>query len=497
LTAVNFFREMGGLQPVVFDSALSVRSQEAALMMAAAGRLSHFPDPAWPCYSEGGYQGASSSNLYLGRAGADAIAGYMVDPGENNTSVGHRRWIMRPEITTMGSGSTSYSNALYVVDQDSWRDDLLPSDPKLSSWPTPGYFPYQLEPLGRWSLDAQLWNKTGDWEWYDTSSATVQVTRYDGTAAVVLPVTIVSSSPLVWEFDPGVGPGAADRRFVVTVDGIEHRRSSVDDPVDTISYEYEVDMFDAEVVPDVPARLLDTRWDSAGTIDFEFWGGGHLRAGEVLELDVGDRNATPPWATAALLNVTVTQPSEPGFVTVYPCGSPLPVASSLNYAAGQTIANAVIAKLGEGGRVCLYTLADTHLVVDVNGYYLDDAGYVARSPARLFDSRPHHFTVDDVSSGEGLRRSGTTTELQVVGRANIPDTADSVVLNVTVTQPSEPGFVTVYPCGSPLPVASSLNYAAGQTIANAVIAKLGEGGRVCLYTLADTHLVVDVNGYGP
>ena len=34
------------------------------------------------------------------------------------------------------------------------------------------------------------------------------------------------------------------------------------------------------------------------------------------------------------------------------------------------------------------------------------------------------------------------------------------------TQPSGPGFVTVYPCGASPPVASNLNYGTGQVVAN-------------------------------
>jgi hypothetical protein len=54
--------------------------------------------------------------------------------------------------------------------------------------------------------------------------------------------------------------------------------------------------------------------------------------------------------------------------------------------------------------------------------------------------------------------------------------------------------MTVFPCGTPLPTASNLNYAAGQTIPNAVVAKIGAGGRVCIYTSSAANLVVDVNG---
>jgi len=73
--------------------------------------------------------------------------------------------------------------------------------------------------------------------------------------------------------------------------------------------------------------------------------------------------------------------------------------------------------------------------------------------------------------------------------------AAAVVLNVTVTDPQASGFVTVYPCGSERPNASSLNYVAGATVANAVVVKVGDGGQVCLFSQAATDLIADVNGY--
>jgi hypothetical protein len=126
-----------------------------------------------------------------------------------------------------------------------------------------------------------------------------------------------------------------------------------------------------------------------------------------------------------------------------------------------------------------------------------DAGYVPTSPARLLDSRPGSVTFDGQGGGIGVRPALSTTELQVTGRAGVPADAGAAVLNVTVTEPDAPGFVTVWPCGEPRPLASSLNFTAGANVPNNVIVKIGAGGKVCLYTLAATHLVADLNGWMP
>ena len=87
------------------------------------------------------------------------------------------------------------------------------------------------------------------------------------------------------------------------------------------------------------------------------------------------------------LNVTVTEPVDSGFVTVYPCGA-RPLASNLNFVPWQTVPNAVIAPLAADGTVCFYSNVDTHLVADVNGYFDAGASLHTLTPVRLFDTRP-------------------------------------------------------------------------------------------------------------
>jgi hypothetical protein len=79
----------------------------------------------------------------------------------------------------------------------------------------------------------------------------------------------------------------------------------------------------------------------------------------------------------------------------------------------------------------------------------------------------------------------------------VPGDAAAVVLNVTSVGSQVAGFLTVWPCGQARPNASNVNYAAGQVVPNAVIAKVGAAGKVCVYTMSATDLVVDVNGSYP
>ena len=69
-----------------------------------------------------------------------------------------------------------------------------------------------------------------------------------------------------------------------------------------------------------------------------------------------------------------------------------------------------------------------------------------------------------------------------------------MALNVTAVDARTVEFVMVWPCGEAMPDASNLNFAAGQTIANSVVSKVGDGGRVCVFTSAATDLLVDIAG---
>ena len=85
--------------------------------------------------------------------------------------------------------------------------------------------------------------------------------------------------------------------------------------------------------------------------------------------------------------------------------------------------------------------------------------------------------------------------LDVAGRGGVSREADSVLLNVTVTAPQGPGYVTLYPCDGPPPNASNLNFVTGETRANSAVVRLASTGVVCAYTSARTQLVIDVVGY--
>lgn len=221
--------------------------------------------------------------------------------------------------------------------------------------------------------------------------------------------------------------------------------------------------------------------------------------GTASALPSGTQATVPPSAAAAFLNVTVVNPSAPGFITVWPCGIDRPLASNINFVAGDTIANGVIAPLGAEGAACLYSSVDTDVVVDVAGWF-EEGTYLGATPTRLVDTR----------YGLGAPQGQTTTAAPIqvpvaglpvssaLGAATaVPDTVGAVALNVTTVNPAGPGFVTVWPCEEARPNASNLNFTAGQIIANGVIAPAGRSGTVCAFSSAATDLIVDLAGWFP
>jgi hypothetical protein len=252
---------------------------------------------------------------------------------------------------------------------------------------------------------------------------------------------------------------------------------------------------DAAYVATQPERLLETRTTEAG--GQKGYTGAKPADGATITLHVTGTGTAqvPADAKAVYLNVTTTNSTATGFVTVYPCGSPRPNASNVNTVAGANRATLVAAKVGTGGNVCLFTNRSTDLLADLQGYAPASSSFVATVPERLLETRS---AVGQIGYSGAKPISGQTIELRVTGAgtANVPVSAGTVMLNVTTTESDSAGFITVFPCGSPRPLASNINMSALDT-PNMVAAKVGTGGRVCLFTSADTHVVADINGYFP
>jgi hypothetical protein len=124
-------------------------------------------------------------------------------------------------------------------------------------------------------------------------------------------------------------------------------------------------------VPITPVRILDTRIGQGARP-------GPLGPHESIDLGVvGSVAAVPADALAVVMNVTVTDPDDASFLTLWPAAEGRPLASNLNWIAGRTIPNLTITRLGAGGRVSIYNDAGTtQVLADVAGYFEPDTSHV-------------------------------------------------------------------------------------------------------------------------
>ena len=245
-------------------------------------------------------------------------------------------------------------------------------------------------------------------------------------------------------------------------------------------------------VPVAPFRALDTR-NGVGAPKAP------VAANAFVEVQLGGVGGVPAsGASGVWLNVTVTQPTKPGYIAASP-GGVASSSSNLNFLAGQTIPNMVFVPLSASGKVRLLngSAGTSQLIVDIAGYVRDGEtaapGTAAPvSPVRILDTR----------SGNGAPKAavaaGASITLQVTGRGNIPAASGvaGVFLNVTVTQPTKPGYVTAYP-GLTAAGSSNLNFVAGQTIPNMVFVPVNNAGQIRLKngTAGTLHLLADTAGF--
>jgi hypothetical protein len=100
--------------------------------------------------------------------------------------------------------------------------------------------------------------------------------------------------------------------------------------------------------------------------------------------------------------------------------------------------------------------------------------------------------------GAPALQAGDTRAFVMAGRCEIPADADALAVNVTVTEPTTAGYLTIYQAGVPLPLASTINYRAGQNRANNAIVPLGTNDSIavfCAQSSGTTHFIIDVVGY--
>lgn len=254
--------------------------------------------------------------------------------------------------------------------------------------------------------------------------------------------------------------------------------------------------FGARFVPLDPVRVFDTR-DGTGGVASE-----PIGPGGTLPFDLTGPDLLPETGVSGVVvNVTVTEPTGNGFLTVHPDGVARPLASNLNFVPGHTVANLVTVRLSPAGVARFFNaVGTTHVIADLVGFYTDEvttnAGrFVPLQPSRVLDTR---------LSGEPVG-PGQVEVMQMLGAGGAPPAdVSAVALNVTATQPTAAGYLSVFPLGCDVPFVSSLNFAAGQTVPNLALSAVSVDDGVCrdmdglvgvFNAVGDVHVIADLFGY--
>jgi hypothetical protein len=116
--------------------------------------------------------------------------------------------------------------------------------------------------------------------------------------------------------------------------------------------------------PLAPCRVVDTR-NADGPL-----GGPILEAETSRSFPIPSGTCGIPNAAAAYsMNVTVVPDGPLYYLTAWPTGSPQPFVSTLNSFDGTVVANAAIVPAGTDGAVSVYVAGESHVILDLNGYF--------------------------------------------------------------------------------------------------------------------------------
>ncbi|MEU8759364.1 hypothetical protein [Streptomyces sp. NPDC048659] len=233
--------------------------------------------------------------------------------------------------------------------------------------------------------------------------------------------------------------------------------------------------------PVTPTRLLDTR-EGLGAAKAKVGPNGTVR------LKVAGAAGVPAEGlTSVVLNVTATNATADGFVSVYPSGTLRTSSSSLNFKAGKTAANLVTVPVTDGYVELYNKNGSVDLLADIAGYYAEGTSgstYQPVSPKRLMDTR------DGTGVAKGAIQAGGTVTLAVTEPG-----VTAVALNITATNATAAGFVSAYPYGTARPNVSNVNFEAGRTVPNMAVVPVKDG-KITFYNRAGSvDVLADVAGY--
>lgn len=259
--------------------------------------------------------------------------------------------------------------------------------------------------------------------------------------------------------------------------------------------------------PTTPTRVYDSTKPLASGQAAD----GSLASLQTREINVTQALATgarlvPSGATGLAYNITVIDPRGAGHLRVFPGDqAEPPMASVLNFADGDRVANGTIVKLSPTGTIRVYNGAGAPVdfFIDVAGYYRSDSGaaFYPGDPFRVYDSRAPQPAPGTMSAGEPSRVISVTDSRDangaVIARSLVPTDTTAIAYNLGVTNTGSAGNLEFYAAGQPLPNGTVIHWpGAGHTRANASMVGVSADQKVAVYSsVAGPHVFLDVLGY--
>ncbi|MBI4902483.1 MAG: hypothetical protein HY820_02535 [Acidobacteria bacterium] len=264
-------------------------------------------------------------------------------------------------------------------------------------------------------------------------------------------------------------------------------------------------------VPLTPCRLVDTRPAYAGPRTGSF-GPPLLSGGTVRTIPIQSSTtcSVPSAAKAYVFNLTLdTYENQTGpvdLVTLWPAGEARPDFYTARTSTGGYIANAAIVKAGAGGAVNVYASSNVNLILDISGYFTDDASpsgllYYPISPCRAVDTRGPIYSSLPQPYGNQRMQSRENRTFRIPGSpaCTIPVAAAySMQLTLApgeLTNGDPVAFITAYPSNLPQPNISNMNALFGYAVANSAIVPASANGSIDVFAYDATNLIIDINGY--
>ncbi len=205
--------------------------------------------------------------------------------------------------------------------------------------------------------------------------------------------------------------------------------------------------------PLTPCRIADTR------NPYGKFGGPMMSSKETRTFPILSSACNiPATARAYALNITVAPSTGLTYLTAWPTGSSLPLVSTLNSPSGSTVANAAIVPAGTGGSINIFATDQTHLIIDINGYFGPPGpgglSFYPVTPCRMVDTRN---TPVGLFTAPSLLPQKSRSFPLLASACTPPPSALAYSLNVTAVPQAPLSYLTLYPAGEPRPLASLLN----------------------------------------